>query len=108
MTPRVYSSVAAFLAHWRALRGASGDVVAARSPQEQELLAGMERVINTLHPRERAALLETTAGSAGAGPEDPAPADPVDPITRDALARRVERAELQLTHRLTAAGWLQS
>lgn len=108
MTPQVYSSVAAFLAHWRALRGASGDNVAARSPQEQELLAGMERVINTLHPRERAALLETTVGAARAGPSGPALAAPVDPVARDALARRVERAELQLTHRLTAAGWLQS
>lgn len=84
MTPRTYSSVLAFVEHWRALREAVGSL----SPQDQELLAAMERVVDALHSREYAALLDAAAGSDG--------------------ARRRDRAEYQLSRLLTAAGWLQS
>ncbi len=81
--PRTYSSVSAFIAHWRALQENHGSL----SAQEQKLLADIEQMIGRLDPRERDALRTT-------------PAHGQD-------ARRHERAELQLTHLLSAAGWLQ-
>jgi hypothetical protein len=55
-----YSSLEAFLAHYRTLREA------ARSADERDLLATMENVVEGLHPSDRAALLDTSDDSATA------------------------------------------
>jgi hypothetical protein len=54
-----YSSLAAFLAHYRALRDA-----ASSEPRERELLARMEEIVGALHPADRAALLDNSTDSA--------------------------------------------
>jgi hypothetical protein len=77
-----YSSLAAFLAHYRALRdGASSE------PPERELLAKMEDIVGGLHPADRAALLN----------------DGNDPATM----RRRQRAERSLRPLLAGQGILQ-
>jgi len=76
-----YSSLAAFLAHYHALKSDSS-----RSAGDEQLLAEMSAAIGTLAPDARAA---------------------VDPIEDSAVARRHrERAELQLRRTLVARGIL--
>jgi hypothetical protein len=74
-----YSSLAAFLAHYRALKSD-----ASRSADYDQLLAEMSAVIATLAPEARAAL-DSTEDSASA-------------------RRHRERAELQLRRELVARG----
>ena len=74
-----YSSLAAFLAHYRALKSDTS-----RSADENQLFAEMSAVIATLPPEARAALDST---------EDNASA-----------RRHGERAELQLRRELAARG----
>jgi hypothetical protein len=74
-----YSSLAAFLAHYHALK-----MDPSRSPDDEELFAEMSRAVATLAPEIRAAL-DSTEDSAGA-------------------RRRRERAELQLRRELAARG----
>jgi alkylhydroperoxidase family enzyme len=74
-----YSSLAAFLAHYRALKS---DV--SRTADDDQLLAEMSAVIATLAPEARAAL-DSTEDSASA-------------------RRHRERAELQLRRELVARG----
>ena len=95
MTPRPYSSMEAFITHWRALRAARS-VTGALSAAESELLRRMERVLSALDPAERAAL---ESGDATA-PDDRTPA------AANARARRRQRALSKLLRILTAAGWL--
>jgi len=76
-----YSSLAAFLAHYRTLRAASS-----RSADEERLLADMAGLVGALPQPELAAL---DAGLA-------------DPATR----RHRERAELRLRRALLASGML--
>jgi hypothetical protein len=84
MTRRSYSSLAAFIAHWRALARTSAQL----NPDENELLVAIDKLIDTLTPDERETLLV--------------------PLNHDsAEARRRERLELQLRRILLAAGWLQ-
>jgi hypothetical protein len=74
-----YSSLAAFLAHYHAIKTASS-----RSPDDEQLLAEMSVAISTLAPEARAAL---------------------DSIDGTGSARRHrERAELQLRRELAARG----
>jgi hypothetical protein len=76
-----YSSLAAFLAHYRALKSSAG-----YSEDKNRLLAAMETAIGALSPEERAAL---ESGAA------------------DGTARRHrERAELKLSRELAARGML--
>jgi hypothetical protein len=80
----VYSSLAAFLAHWRALKGATADALAADDLARR---TAMNQVISALRPEERAAL-EAANNDDGA--------------TR----RHRERAELRLARELRAGGVL--
>jgi hypothetical protein len=77
-----YSSLEAFLAHYRTLRNA-----ASLRAEERDLLAAMERAIGVLAPADRTALALT-------GPEP-------------AIARRRQRAERSLRHVLVEQGLLQ-
>jgi len=72
-----YSSLAAFLAHYRALQFA-----ASRTADEDELFKGMSAAIATLSPEDRAALDSTAVASAA--------------------RRNRERAELHLKRALVA------
>ena len=85
----VYSSMAAFLAHWRALNHAGAGALAA---DELARRAGMDEIIAVLRPEERAALeaVNIDGGSANAG----------------ATRRHRERAELRLAHELRARSLL--
>jgi hypothetical protein len=85
----VYSSLAAFLAHWRALKHASTDALAADDFARR---AEMDEMIAALRPEERAALEAATNDdrSADAG----------------ATRRHRERAELRLARELRARGLL--
>lgn len=74
-----YSSLAAFLAHYHALKSD-----ASRGADDEQLLAGMSAAIATLAPEARAAL-DSTKDSARA-------------------KRHRERAELQLRRELAARG----
>jgi len=74
-----YSSLAAFLAHYRALKSD-----ASRAADDDQLFAEMSAVIATLAPEARAAL-DSSEDSASA-------------------RRHRERAELQLRHELVAHG----
>jgi hypothetical protein len=76
-----YSSLEAFLAHYRTLREA------AQSDGERELLATMEDAIDGVHPNDRAALLDTGNDSA--------------------TTRRRQRAERSLRQLLAERGILQ-
>lgn len=91
-----YSSLAAFLAHWRALRLAPANTLAAN---ELARSAAMSEIIAALRAEERAALeaqpMDATNiddGSASAG----------------AARRHRERAELRLARELRARGLLAS
>jgi len=84
-----YFSLAAFLAHWRALKHATVDALAA---DELGRSAEMDEIIAALRPEERAALEaeNNDDGSAGAG----------------AARRHRERAELRLARELRNRGLL--
>jgi hypothetical protein len=83
-----YSSLAAFLAHWRALKHARGALV----PDELARRVEMDEIIAALRPEECAALdtENTDDRSAGAG----------------AARRHRERAELRLARQLRDRGLL--
>ncbi len=81
-TRESYSSLAAFLAHYRALESASS-----RDANEVKQLAAMKALIDPLGPELTAALT----------------ADSADPTVR----RHRERAELGLVRELRARGWLK-
>jgi hypothetical protein len=88
MTRRVYSSIAAYLAHWRVLRRAADRTGAAKlSGEEADLLNAMENLASDLPSDEREALIASKSSRA------------------DEHRRR--RAEWRLERALTAAGWLQ-
>jgi len=79
MKAPAYSSLAAFLAHYRALKSDPS-----RGPDDQQLLAGMSAAIAMLAPEARAAL---------------------DSVEDSARAKRHrDRAELQLRRELAARG----
>lgn len=89
MKPDPYSSLAAFLAHWRALKHATADTLAA---DELAGSAEMDELVAALRPEERAALeaANNDDKSAGAG----------------ATRRHRERAELRLARELRGRGLL--
>jgi hypothetical protein len=89
MKLETYSSLAAFLAHWRALKYATVDAPAA---DELARSAEMNEIIAALRPEERAALEAaiTDDGSVSAG----------------ATRRHRERAELRLARELRKRGLL--
>lgn len=89
MKPDSYASLAAFLAHWRALKHAAADTLAA---DELARSAEMDELVAALRPEERAALVVANNDdrSAGAG----------------ATRRHRERAELRLARELRARGLL--
>jgi hypothetical protein len=81
VNPSAYSSLTAFLAHWRALRESTS-----RSPEQSERRAQMEAAIAELTPAERDAIdSETTGGAA---------------------ARHRQRAQRHLSQILRDRGWL--
>ena len=85
-----YSSVAAFLAHWRALsRGRNASL----EGDEAARLAEMDRIIGALRPEELAAL-EAASEDSAAG-------------EARSLWRRRERAEIDLARALRERGLLQ-
>jgi hypothetical protein len=90
----VYSSLAAFLAHWRALTLAPADT---QAPDELSRGAAMGEIIAALRPEERAAL---EAARTGAGGADDGSAN------AGAARRHRERAELSLGRELRARGLL--
>ncbi len=95
MTHRSYSSIEAFLTHWRTLRAASARSASDRSAlgrTESELLRAMEHALEALTPAERA-LLES-------GHEAVA-------TLNDARGRRLQRATTKLVPILTATGWIK-
>ncbi len=89
MKLETYSSLAAFLAHWRALKHATADTLTA-----DELAHGaeMDQIVAALRPEERAALAAANNddSSAAAG----------------ATRRHRERADLRLARELRARGLL--
>jgi hypothetical protein len=98
MKLRTYSSLAAFMAHYAALRaahsdGADASPARAGSPDDAATLIEMERVIAELSDADRAAL------------DDDATA-PANAIPSGAAARHRARAELKLRRLLTARGLL--
>jgi hypothetical protein len=98
--PRTYSSMEAFVTHWRALRAAatrSTDSTNALSADEKELLHAMDAALEGLAPTERAAL-EAADGAASTDHSIGA---------ANMHARRQQRAIAKLLPMLTAAGWLQ-
>jgi hypothetical protein len=90
VTLRVYSSMEAFVTHWRALRMV--DCAHALSAAESELLSAMEAVLEALDPAERAALEASSADA---------------PAAANVRARQRQRALAKLAPILIAAGWLQ-
>jgi hypothetical protein len=89
-----YSSLAAFLAHWRSLKHAAAGTLAA---DDVARCTEMEKTIAVLRPEERAAL--------EAAKDDDSSADRGsggDPAVR----RHRERAELRLSRELRARGVL--
>jgi len=92
VTPPVYSSLEAFIAHRRALaagRRPPGDPTGL-SAAESDLLDAINALFDGLLPAERAAL-------------EASPDDRID----GAFSRRRERARSKLAAILTAAGWLR-
>jgi hypothetical protein len=85
-----YSSLVAFLAHWRALKHANADALAADDLARR---AEMDEMIAALRPEERAAL---EAANNHAGSADDGSAD------AGATRRHRERAELRLVRELRA------
>jgi hypothetical protein len=95
MMPEVYSSLAAFLAHWQVLRHASAGGLAAA---ELARRAEMEKIIAILRPEERAALEAANPG---------ARASTDDRSADGGTARRHrERADLKLARELRTRGML--
>ena len=97
---RTYSSLAAFMAHYAALRTAcSGGAGAVRkgapSPEDAATLIEMEHMLDDLSAADRAALHDEAASSANALPSGPA-------------ARHRARAEMHLRRLLAARGILAS
>ncbi|HVA40083.1 MAG TPA: hypothetical protein VNF49_05425 [Candidatus Binataceae bacterium] len=102
MTP--YSSLAAYIAHYAALRAAhhaasrsdnvAGAPTSAANPNDAATLAEMEHAVGELNPADRAALV----GDPDTGTH---PA-----ISAGAAARHRARAELKLRRILTARGLL--
>lgn len=89
MKPGAYASLAAFLAHWRALEHAGAGALDA---DELARSAEMEKIIAALRPEERAALEAVNRDAANAD---------------DGSARRHrERAELRLARELRTRGLL--
>jgi hypothetical protein len=84
-----YSSLAAFLAHWRALKHATAAALAA---DELARRAEMDEIIAALRPEERAALEAANNDDKSAG--------------ADATRRHRERAELRLARELRGRGLL--
>lgn len=82
-----YASLAAFLAHWRALKNASAGTLDA---DELARSVEMEKIIAALRPEERTALEAVHIDDRGAG----------------AARRHRERAELRLARELRARGLL--
>lgn len=76
-----YSSLAAFLEHWRMLARADG-----LDPDDRERLSAMRGILATARPEELAAL--------------------EDPAVTGATARHRERAELRLARELRSRGLL--
>jgi hypothetical protein len=97
MKPRAYSSLAAFMAHYAALRSAHSDnapsPARAESPDDAATLIEMERVIEELSEADRGAL-----------DDDATP--PANAIPSGAAARHRARAELKLRRLLAARGLL--
>ncbi len=85
-----YSSVAAFIAHWRALNRESS---APLKGEEAARLADMDRIIGALRPEERAALETASQDTAAAH--------------ASALRRHRERAEIDLARAPRKNGLLQ-
>jgi hypothetical protein len=86
MTRRTYSSLAAYLAHWRTLSTAAKRA-GGLNTEEKELLEAMASVASALLPDEREALLASESNHDS--------------------EHRLQRAAWQLGRVLTAAGWLQ-
>jgi hypothetical protein len=98
MKLRTYSSLAAFIAHYAALRTAHTDGARevradAPSPDEAATLGEMERLIDELSDADRTVLRD-----------DATP--PVHPVLSGAAGRHRARAELKLHRLLTARGIL--
>jgi len=85
-----YSSVAAFLVHWRALSRARNEPL---NSDEAARRTEMDRIIGALRPEERAALEKFRAGSPAADERSP--------------RRHRERAETDLARELRLRGLLQ-
>jgi hypothetical protein len=83
---QTYASLAAFVAHWRALKHAPANSL---SPDERARAEEMDSIVTSLRPEERSALT-MPAGEQIAG----------------ALRRHRERAELNLARELRARGLL--
>jgi hypothetical protein len=94
MNLRTYSSLAAFIAHYDALRAAHADVAraSAANPDDAATLAAMETIVGELSPADRDAL-RNAAPSPDAHPSGPA-------------GRHRARAELRLRRLLAARGLL--
>jgi hypothetical protein len=89
-----YSSLAAFLAHWRALKYASAGVLDA---DELGRCAEMEKIVAALRPEERAALETVHTDAANADDGSASAGD---------VRRHRERAELRLARELRVRGLL--
>ncbi len=99
-----YASLAAFLAHWRALKHASADALAAN---ELARRAEMEKIITALRPEERAALEAANTQAANTETANTETANTDDGSASAGAARRHrERAELRLARELRARGLL--
>ena len=93
MNRLAYSSMTAFLAHYRALVAATNQPngLAQLSGSEREIIQAMQQLLDRLTPQERTALLETATGGASSSE----------------AARRQWRAELKLHRILIEQGVLQ-
>jgi hypothetical protein len=98
MKLRAYSSLAAFMAHYAALRAAHSDGAGTArasvpSPDDAATLIEMERLIEELTEADRTALRDDPPSNANT-------------ISTGAAGRHRARAELKLHHLLTARGIL--
>lgn len=91
MNPHVYSSLAAFLAHYHLLSAAGRSSATSLSMDESNLLAAMDQALAALTADERAAIV----------------ADRTRNHATSAANRRRARAELKLRRLLAAGGLLQ-
>jgi hypothetical protein len=108
MSLKPYSSVSAFIAHYRALRAASGEgggeAAVLPAGRTQEVLEEIERLLGELSEAERDALGLAQPGQAAGSEGRPAAAG----LPSDPASRRRARAELKLHRVLTAHGLLTS